>query len=107
MKPTILFATLSMALGSPSLLAKSELETLRALCKEQERQITQLEDENAKLRSVEPKTRPAAQAKAETPAPAAAAEKPATTAKAAPAAAPTTSTYTVKAGDSFEKISRK
>ena len=102
MKPTLLFATLSLVLTSPSLLAKSELETLRALCKEQERQINQLEDDNAKLRSVEREPRPAP----------AAIEKAVTTKAAEPApatavipAAP--ATYTVKAGDSFERIARK
>ncbi len=100
MKPTLLFATLSMVLASPTLLAKSELETLRALCKEQERQIHQLEDENANLRSVERPARPAPAAvdkvvatKAPEPAPVAAPSAPAT--------------YTVKAGDSLERIARK
>ena len=108
MKPTLLFATLSMVLASPSLLAKSELETLRALCKEQERQIHHLEDENAKLRSVEPEARQA-QAKAE---PAATVLDKAASVKSseqapASAPAPAAATYTVKAGDSFEKIARK
>ena len=38
--------------GAVPLFAKSELETLRSLCAEQERQIRQLEDDNAKLRSL-------------------------------------------------------
>ncbi|MES2660973.1 MAG: LysM peptidoglycan-binding domain-containing protein [Verrucomicrobiota bacterium] len=99
MKPTLLFATLSMVLASPTLHAKSELETLRALCKEQERQIHQLEDDNAKLRSVEPPSRPAA-AKSEMPK----AAEPTSAAATAPAKP---ATYTVKAGDSFGKIARK
>ena len=102
MKPTLLFATLSLVLTSPSLLAKSELETLRALCKEQERQINQLEDDNAKLRSVErePRTVPAAAEKAI----ATKAVEPTPAAAATPASP---ASYTVKAGDSFERIARK
>ncbi len=51
MKPTLLFATLSMICASPSASAKSELETLRARCSEQERQIAQLEQNNSNTRS--------------------------------------------------------
>jgi LysM repeat protein len=51
MKATLLLASLSLALATPSVIAKSELETLRALCFEQERQIKQLEEENSRLRS--------------------------------------------------------
>jgi LysM repeat protein len=99
MKPTLLFATLSLVLTSPGLFAKSELETLRALCQEQERQILQLEDDNAKLRSVPPPVRqaPAAVEKV-------AAAKFSAAAVAAPAAP---AGYVVKSGDSFERIARK
>lgn len=93
MKSTLLFATLSMVLASPGALAKSELETLRSLCAEQERQIRQLEEENSLLRTGNrpPRTAEAA---------------PVSSAK--PAAAPSTaSTYTVKAGDNLVKIARK
>lgn len=103
MKSTLLFATLSLVLTSPGLFAKSELETLRALCQEQERQILQLEDDNAKLRSVPPPVRqaPAAVEKV-------AAATPANTAVATTAAAPATpASYVVKSGDSFERIARK
>jgi LysM repeat protein len=51
MKATLLLASLTLALATPSVIAKSELETLRALCSEQERQIKQLEEENSRLRS--------------------------------------------------------
>ncbi len=95
MKPTFLFTSLALLLATPALHAKTELETLRALCKEQERQIHQLEDSNAKLRGVEPPARTAAVAKSETAAPA------------APAASAASGTYTVKAGDSFARIARK
>src|SRR6478609_9026834 len=101
MKPTLLLATLSMALASPAAFAKSELEILRSRCSEQELQIRQLEEENSKLRSGGHETRPAP-AKTETPA--AAPVK----SSAQPAATDSSqSTYTVKAGDNMEKISRK
>ncbi|MES2439321.1 MAG: LysM peptidoglycan-binding domain-containing protein [Verrucomicrobiota bacterium] len=98
MKPTLLFATLSLVLASPSALAKSELELLRSRCSEQERQIRLLEDENTRLRSGGQEART----------PVAKSEPVATAAPktAAPAAAGP-STYTVKAGDSLEKIARK
>lgn len=102
MKPTLLFATLSLVLTSPGLFAKSELETLRALCQEQERQILQLEDDNAKLRSVPP---PVRQAPAAVEKVAAAKSSAATVATAAAPAAP--ASYVVKSGDSFERIARK
>ncbi len=86
MKPTLLFATLSMVLASPVTLAKSELESLRTLCLEQKRQIRDLEAANERLRSG---NRPEAAAPV--------AEKPQATA----------TTYTVKAGDSLERIARK
>lgn len=96
MKPTLLFVTLSMVLAAPSTFAKSELETLRSRCSEQERQIRQLEDENMKLRSPGGRTE---QTTAAMPA-AAAAAKPNGSAR-------SVSTYTVKAGDCLEKIARK
>jgi LysM repeat protein len=52
MKRPLLLVTLSLILGVSPGIAKSELETLRALCAEQDRQIRQLEDDNAKLRSM-------------------------------------------------------
>ena len=45
MKPTLLFATLSMMCAMPQAFAASELETLRARCAEQERHIRQLENQ--------------------------------------------------------------
>ncbi len=101
MKPTLLFATLSMVLAAPAAFAKSELETLRSLCLEQERQIRQLEDENTRLRSDSggPRYRPAPAASILS-----SATGTQTIVNPTPAAA---STYTVKAGDSLEKIARK
>ena len=101
MKPTLLVTTLSMILATSPTYAKSELETLRSLCAEQERQIRQLEDENSRLRSDGGAARtPVRQA-----------EPKSTTAPAPVAAAVTATTsettYTVRPGDSFEKIARK
>lgn len=99
MKRTLLFTTLSLVLASPTLFAKSELETLRALCKEQERQIHQLEEDNSRLRSGDRDSH-SPSAKAEVPA----------AVKTAGAPAPATTspaTYTVVAGDNFGKIARK
>ncbi len=93
MKPTLLIATLSMVLGSPTAFAKSELETLRSLCQEQKRQINELEEANERLRADGHGTQ-------------AAPAKPAAVAKPETTAGPTSS-YTVKAGDNFEKIGRK
>ena len=93
MKPTLLIATLSLVLGSPTAFAKSELETLRSLCQEQKRQINELEEANERLRSDGHAT-PTAPAKPR------AVAKPDTTAG-------TSSSYIVKAGDSIEKIARK
>ena len=50
MKPTLLFTLLPLVLSMPQLHAKSDLEILRARCSEQERQIRELEEENAKLK---------------------------------------------------------
>jgi LysM repeat protein len=100
MKPTLLFATLSMVFVSPTLLAKSELETLRARCAEQERQIQQLEQDNMRLRS-------ATAAPRSTSAPNALVSNGPTRAAATPKPAASGETiYTVKAGDSFEKIAQ-
>ena len=101
MKPTLLFATLSMVFAAPTAFAKSELETLRSLCQEQERQIRQLEDENTKLRSDSggSHSRPVSAASILSSA--------TQTQTIANPTAATASTYTVKAGDSLEKIARK
>lgn len=101
MKPTLLFATLSLVFAGPAAHAKSELETLRVLCQEQERQIRQLEDENTKLRSDSGSSR---SLRAPVTGVLSSASKTQTITTTAPAAA---ASYTVKAGDSFEKIARK
>lgn len=100
MKPTLLFATLSMVFASPTAFAQSELELLRAKCAEQERQIEQLEQENSRLRS---DSGPSRSLRSGTELISASAAKPA----AVPTtAAAVTASYTVKPGDSFEKIAR-
>ena len=101
MKPTLLFTTLSMVFAAPAAHAKSELETLRTLCQEQERQIRQLEDANTKLRSDSDGSRKQEVAVAPI---LSAATQMQTIANPAPAVA---ASYTVKAGDSLEKIARK
>jgi LysM repeat protein len=98
MKPSLLFTALSLVLATSPTFAKSELETLRALCAEQERQIRHLEDENMKLRDGRESSAPRVQSDLKpTPPPAAEVE------------APTRSqaTYVVKSGDSIDKIARK
>lgn len=102
MKPTLLFTTLTMMLATSSTFAKSELETLRTLCAEQERQIRQLEDENMKLRDGHEVQTPRVHRdlKASVPATSTVTSKP-------EAPVSSQSTYTVKAGDSIDKIARK
>src|SRR6478672_652244 len=108
MKPTLLFATLSMVFASPTLSAKSELETLRARCAEQERQIQQLEQDNSKLRSANTPTRTLG---SQNELISATAAKPVETAKRVESPKPPntsgSTTYMVKTGDSMEKIARK
>jgi LysM repeat protein len=110
MKPTLLFATLSLVFASPTAFAKSELEALRSRCAEQERQIQQLEEENMKLRGTPTKSSPSLlgsqteliSTSAAKPIPATRSVEPANASTASE-----TSVYTVKAGDSLEKIARK
>lgn len=104
MKPTLLIATLSMVLASPSGFAKSELETLRSLCQEQKRQINELEEANERLRADHHEAHPAP---AKTQAISQDTAKPVAVTKPAAAPATSSSTYTVKAGDNFDKIARK
>ena len=97
MKRILSLATLSIALGTVSTLAQSEVEVLRARCVEQERQIRQLEEENSKLRGESSSTPPPASV-----------PKPNSVAKTPPTQAATDATiYIVEAGDSMPKISRK
>jgi len=97
MKPTLMIAALTLMLAASPTFAKSELETLRSLCAEQERQIRQLELENSRLRSDEP------------PVSLILAPKPKVDPPSEPKSnsQPAAATYVVKAGDSVEKIARK
>ena len=91
MKATLLFTTLSMALTLPQAFAVTELETLRARCNEQERQIQYLEEQVQKLQS-----RGTAQAVPTSH-----------TAVVSSTNTPSAATHTVRAGDSLEKIARR
>ncbi len=91
---------LSVVVASPSAFAKSELETLRSRCAEQKRQIHRLEQQNEKLRSGDGETRP-------TPAKPETVTNPIAKSETAPTSQSTEPSYTVKAGDNFDKIARK
>lgn len=100
-------SALILALASPLALGASEVESLRTRCAEQERQIRELEEENSKLRQMA-----GLNAKfANRPVPAAAAQPAgAATPPASAATAPQvtgTATYTVRKGDSWERVARK
>jgi len=100
MHRTLLLTTLALVLGSPATMGKSELEILRALCAEQERQIQQLETENSRLRDTARGPRlmdSRTQLISTTP------SQPA----ALPANSSAAATYTVKPGDSFARIAQK
>jgi LysM repeat protein len=86
---TRLASLLVILATSGPLLSATELERLRALCAEQEMQIRQLEIKIARLTDTPPPSR------TDTPAPAVA-ERPSGS-----------STYTVKSGDSIERIARR
>jgi LysM repeat protein len=111
MKNLLLYATLSTALAMPSALAKTELETLRALCSEQERQIKLLEEENSRLRSA-PGDSPVKPALLADPVvksePASIPVKPVPAVTAAPIenVVSTPKTHEVKQGETFYSISR-
>lgn len=101
MKSTMLFASLALVLASSASMGKTELEALRDLCAEQERQIQQLELENSRLRDTPPPSRtlPSGIQMISTP-------------TSRPAAVPAAATaaplvYTVRPGDSLGRISSK
>jgi len=102
MKPTLLHVSLAMVLLAPIALSKTEVEKLRELVVEQERQIRMLEDENMKLRSQ-------AELPSRTLAPSTSmiANRPKEGVVYPAASAATQSTYTVVAGDNMVKIGRK
>lgn len=92
MKATLLFATLSMVFAMPEVSALTELETLRAKCKEQESRIQRLEEQVRKMRPVgsEPLASGKSQAVSNVPAKSAA-----------------TGGCTVRPGDTLERIARR
>ena len=105
---TVLTAV-TLALVSPLAIAKSELETLRTRCAEQERQIKELEEENSKLRQMNGlnskyATRPVTATAAAQPGHASGPAADTATQVPKPSG---TGTYTVKKGDSWERIARK
>ena len=106
MKASLWFAMLSMGLAVPAVAATSELETLRVRCAEQEKQIRRLEDENLKLRSGN-----SAQASKtdRTAADSSAPAKATVVDSSVPpkAAAADAASYTVRPGDTLERIARK
>ncbi len=96
MRPILLFAILLMGFPLSGASAATELETLRARCIEQERQIQELE---AKLEKLQPgSSQPAAPI---------AAKIPVATVVPEPAAAPTGKTHKIQANDTYSSISRK
>ena len=106
MKTTQLLAALALITSASHAIAKSELEALRSLCAEQERQIHQLETENSQIRddpqaAVRPKPQVNLRAASQTQTIAT------TTATKSNTSQTAGSVYTVKAGDSIDKIARK
>ena len=106
MKTTQLLAALALITSASHAIAKSELEALRSLCAEQERQIHPLETENSQIRddpqtAVRPKPQVNLRAASQTQTIAT------TTATKSNTSQTAGSVYTVKAGDSIDKIARK
>jgi len=106
MKTTQLLVAFALITSASHTIAKSELEALRLLCAEQERQIHQLETENSQIRdepqaAVTPKPQINLRAASQTQTIAT------TTAPKSNTSQTTGSIYTVKAGDSIDKIARK
>jgi LysM repeat protein len=90
---TCLASLLVVFVTSGALMSATETERLRALCEEQEMQIRQLEEKIARLTDTPPASRPAPSA------PAAASDSQPVSEE--------VFTYTVKSGDSIERIARK
>ncbi|MGD7652195.1 MAG: LysM peptidoglycan-binding domain-containing protein [Verrucomicrobiales bacterium] len=90
MKPTLLTALFSLVFSTPQIFAQSELDQLHSKLLEQERLIRQLQQENQQLRKSTGATASSSRH---------------STAQAAPSAS--TTTYTVRAGDSLGKIAKR
>lgn len=88
MKATVLYATFLLVLGSSAAFSKSEAQVRCDQCAQRDKKIVALESENARLKGAKELTKLPADVKT-------ADEK------------PTTSTYTVRAGDTLERIARR
>jgi LysM repeat protein len=91
MKP-LLTSLLVVLVSTSPLMSATETDRLRALCAEQELQIRQLEQKIAQLTDTPPPSRPASSVPAE--------------ARATEPASMQAANYTVKSGDSIERIAR-
>lgn len=105
MKKTLQVAAMSLIFASSNVSAKSELETLRALCAEQERQIKELEQENSRLRSTTSSSSPVSEMEMKTPTPAIP-QKVTPPAKVPAPVSPPQKSHAVKQGETFYSISR-
>jgi LysM repeat protein len=91
MKQTLLFATLSVVLALPQSHGATELETLRARCAAQERQIRDLEEQVVELQSGSSRQ----------------ASRLASTSPVTSLSSSAMTTHTVRAGESMERIARR
>jgi LysM repeat protein len=101
MKPTLLLTLLPLVFSTAQLHAKSDLEILRARCSEQERQIRELEEENAKLRSLHDLPAKATRSRP------AAGVGPTAIAAQSPPQTGSAATYVVRRGDSWDGLAGK
>ncbi|MBK1883242.1 LysM peptidoglycan-binding domain-containing protein [Luteolibacter pohnpeiensis] len=99
MKSPIWLAASAMLLTAPLGLSKTELETLRSLCNEQERQIHQLEEENAHLRLLAgEKAKPRLEENS---------RGPSDSTRSEPSSSGKGQSYTIRSGDTLAAIARK
>lgn len=97
MKRSLLLAAMPLILGLPQASAKTELEILRARCKEQELQIRELEQENSQLSGALADTRGKSKR----------IETVSSVIKSEGKIVPGSANYEVKEGDTFWKIARR
>jgi len=83
-----MYATLALVLGTPAAFSKSEVESLRDLCSAQKHQIEKLSDENARLKGSKESSKSTTISDSD--------DKPSKS-----------GTYTVRSGDTIERIARK
>lgn len=96
MKTTLWLTTFSLLAATPAF-SKTEVETLRSALQERDRQIRQLEEENARLRSLQGDIVKAPVGKT----------LPVTTPAPAGVSPASSRVYTIQAGDTLSKIARK